>query len=212
MKKHIILTALLFASLTAAVTAQDNNSQQDSAQSAPPTTPVNTDKWNNPDPTRYQLLPMPEALTIEKTFPAIGSYQLTDKDGNTINVTATLDEANKGLLLVNGLPEGTVKAYLRKSPAVYKIPVQTTEEGKNVKEGVLIYDSETNLMNICLGCTYNTEDPATAFLPAQEEPTPEEDAPKKNTKVAKKQTAKAPVAKPVYYSGSKMISETASLK
>jgi hypothetical protein len=208
MKKHIILTAALFFSLAATVAAQDSTNQ-----SVTPATPVNTDKWNNADSTRYQLLPMPEPLTIEKTFPAIGNYQLTDKDGNTVNVTTMLDETNKGLLLVNGLPEGTVKAYLRKSPAVYKIPVQTTEDGKEVKEGVLIYDKDANLMNICLGCTYNTEDPATAFLPVQEETTtPEEEAPKKNTKTSKKQTAKAPVAKPVHYSGSKMISETASLK
>lgn len=208
MKKHIILTVVLFVSLVATVTAQDSTNQ-----SAPPATPVNTDKWNNPDTSRYHLLPMPEALTIEKAFPAIGNYQLTDKDGNSLNVTATLDESNKGLLLVTGLPEGTIKAYLRKSPAAYKIPVQTTEEGKDVKEGVLIYDKDTNLLNICLGCTYNAEDPATAFLPVQEETTPEEEATtKKNTKVAKKQTAKAPVAKPVHYSGSKTISETASLK
>lgn len=208
MKKHIILTAALFCFFAASVIAQDSTKQ-----SVTPTAPVSTDKWNSSNPSQYQLLPMPEALTIEKSFPAIGKYQLTDKDGNAVAVTAMLDETNKGVLLVNGLPEGSIKAYLRKSPAVYKIPAQKTADEKDVKEGVLIYDKDANVMNICFGCTYNNEDPATAFLPVQEDQAPVEEAPKKNTKTSKKSTAKkVEVAKPVHYTGTKLASETALLK
>src|SRR5687767_12198168 len=39
---------------------------------------------------KYKLVPMPEALTIEKTFPILGSYQLTtpiDSAGATMGTT-----------------------------------------------------------------------------------------------------------------------------
>ena len=74
------------------------------------------------------------------------------------------------------------KSTLRKSPATYKIPVQPlgevalqkkcqlqmltdakktkTAKVKEVKvkelpEGVLIYDKDANVLNVCIGCKYN---------------------------------------------------------
>jgi hypothetical protein len=155
------------------------------------------------DSTESGLIPMPEPLTTEKIFPAIGKYQLTDKEGNAVTVTATLDETNKGILWVNGLPQGPVKAYLRKSPAVYKIPVQKTLDDKEIKEGVLIFDKENNIMEICIGCEYNNENPAMAF--SEEQPVEEETT----KKSSKKSVAKV---KPAFYSGSKIIQETASME
>lgn len=54
---------------------------------------------------------------------------------------------------IEGLPQGRVKAMLRKSPATYKIPAQKTEEGKEVAEGTLMFDKETNTLSICIGKT-----------------------------------------------------------
>jgi hypothetical protein len=169
-------------------------------------------------------------LTTEKVFPAIGTYQLTDKDGATSQVTVTLDPASKGIVWVEGLPQGKFKAVLRKSPAVYKIPEQklnedgtpvdatvavtdkkTVTKTTTIPEGVLIYDKDANLLNVCVGCKYNNDDPAVAFTPATEEPV-EQTETKTKTKSGKTVKSKTKVAKvkPVHYSGSKLIQETAS--
>ena len=143
------------------------------------------DKYNNWSADTYKMQPMPEALTTEKIFPVVGKYQLTDKEGAASTVTVALDPSNKGLVWVEGLPQGKIKATFRKSPATYKIPVQPLEgeitapaaEAKDAKtaknakavkvkelpEGVLIYDKDANVLNVCIGCTYNNDDPATAF-------------------------------------------------
>jgi len=158
------------------------------------------------------MQPMPEALTTDKIFPVIGKYQLTDKEGTASEVTISLDEANKGLVWIDGLPQGRIKATLRKSPAVYKIPAQTLGEGKeakNVAEGVLIYDKDANTMNVCIGCTYNAEDPATAFV-APVEPVVAETKTKTKATKTKTKTSVAKV-KPVMYSGTKVIEGTASV-
>ena len=52
---------------------------------------------------------------------------------------------------------------LRKSPATYKIPAQKTEDGKDVAEGTLLFDKETNALSICIGKKYNAENPAEVF-------------------------------------------------
>ena len=67
------------------------------------------------------------------------------------------------IVWVKGLPQGRVKAYLRKSPATYRIPAQKTEAGKNVPEGTLIFDKETSTLNISLGAPFNEADPAAVF-------------------------------------------------
>jgi hypothetical protein len=166
---------------------------------------VTTDQWNNYSPDKYKMLPMPAPLTTEKIFPVIGKYTLTDKDGAASNAAITLDETNKGIVWVDGLPQGKIKAYLKKVPGVYIIPAQKTADEKDLAAGVLIFNKESKTLDVCLGCTYNNEDPASAFAtPA--EPVIEEHAVTKN----KKTTAKTKV-KPVKtwkYSGTKIANES----
>ena len=244
------LTLVAFAALlfTAAVNAQTDtvpSAQKDTVpavqdqQPVATEKPVSKDKYNNWSADTYKMLPMPEALTTEKIFPVIGKYQLTDKDGAASTVTVSLDPSNKGLIWIEGLPQGKIKAALRKSPATYKIPVQPlegemtapaeaeveTKDAKSTKatakktkaapkpkelpEGVLIYDKDANVLNVCIGCTYNNDDPAMAFTAS--EPEAVEETEKKATKSAKKSTAKVEKkAKPVHYSGNKVIETTAA--
>ena len=256
MKKIAIITSAVFLLFTAAVNAQtdtvpkqttDPAAQQPVAtEQQQSTAKVYNDKYNNWSADTYKMQPMPEALTTEKIFPVLGKYQLTDKEGTAYTVTATLDETNKGLVWIEGLPQGKIKAALRKSPATYKIPVQplgevavaeempapeadakaevkkakTTKAPKEVKakelpEGVLIYDKDANVLNVCIGCKYNNEDPAIAFTSTEEatDAAATEEAAKsekKTTKTAAKKTkAKVAKIKPVHYTGTKVI-ETAA--
>lgn len=156
---------------------------------------------------KYKLVPMPEALTIEKTFPVLGTYQLntpvapeattgTENTSSTTgtttvtadastgtttttatdaaatgamdaatagNLTITLDSANKGIVWIEGLPEGKAMAYLQKSPATYRIVSQKTEDGKMTPEGTLMLDPTTNTLNIALGKAFDEVDPAAIF-------------------------------------------------
>jgi hypothetical protein len=203
MKKTSLIIGVLFFLFTAA-----GHSQTDTTKLVQT---VKTDQWNNYSPEKYKMLPMPAALTIEKTFPVIGKYSLTDKDGAASNATIALDEANKGIVWVEGLPQGKFKAFLRKVPGIYMIPAQKSADEKDIAQGVLIFDKTSNTLDVCIGCTYNVEDPASAFTtPA--EPVIEEPAVTKNKN--RKATAKAKV-KPVKtwkYSGSKITDEaTASV-
>lgn len=234
MKKTTILAGAAFTLLTASVNAQqttttDTVPQQQTTTTtttATETTTVSKDKYNNWSADTYKLQPMPEALTQEKIFPVIGQYNITDKDGNASTVSISLDPSNKGLVWVDGLPQGRIKANLRKSPAVYKIPAQKlgddpeAKDAKSIAEGVLIFDKDANTLNVCLGCTYNAENPAVAFdataAAEQTDATAEEEA-AKTAKTAKKKTAKkaAPkVAKvvPVRYSGTKVMEQTAAVQ
>lgn len=111
---------------------------------------------------KYHLLPMPQALTIEKTFPVLGNYQLV-ANGNTQNVSVTLDAGNKGIIWVEGLEEGKFKAYLKRSPSTYRIISQKTEAGKAIPEGTLIFDPATNALNIAIGKSFDAVDPASVF-------------------------------------------------
>jgi len=169
------------------------------------------DQWNNHDPEKYKHQPMPEPLTIEKIFPAIGSYSITDKDGASSTATISIDPENKGVIWVEGLPQAKFKAYLRKSPGVYKIPAQKLEDDKSLAEGVLIYDKDANTLDVCIGCSYNAEDPAVAFLNKSDTQVTEvetETKAKKGTVKSKTKTKVKPV-KTWRYSGSKNIEETA---
>ena len=206
MKKIAIITSAALLLVTAAVNAQtdtvpkqttDPVAQQPVATEQQTTAKVYNDKYNNWSADTYKMQPMPEALTIEKIFPVLGNYQLTDKEGTASTVSVTLDPSNKGIVWIEGLPQGKIKATLRKSPATYKIPVQplgeeamateaapeveakdakTSKSAKTAKaapkakelpEGVLIYDKDANVLNVCIGCKYNNEDPAVAFTPAE---------------------------------------------
>jgi hypothetical protein len=183
---------------------------------------------------KYKLQPMPEALAIEQVFPVIGEYQATASTPAVASTEATasepaaattetaapatvsnlkvvLDDQNKGLIWIEGLPQGKVKAMLRKSPSTYKIPAQKTEEGNEVKEGTLIYDKDTKTISVIIGKSYNDLDPAASFLPATtEEPVAE--APKAKTTKGKKPVAKkkVKVEKPWVFVGTKIEHTTAA--
>jgi hypothetical protein len=175
------------------------------------TTAASKDRWNNYDKAKYAMLPMPEPLTTEKIFPVIGKYDVTNKEGEASQLTISIDETNKGIAWIDGLPQGRIKANLRQSPAIYKIPEQKLGEEKDAKtvaEGVLIYDKDANQFNLCLGCKYNAEDPALAFNPApvEEEKTVATTKAKKSVSKTKKKEVKV---KPVFYTGTKVIEGTA---
>src|SRR6187200_2688803 len=178
---------------------------------------------------KYKLVPMPEALTIEKTFPVLGTYQLgadamastsvstnntastttapatteTPSSTNTTvgtetanagSVVITLDPENKGVIWVEGLPQGKFKAYLRKSPSTYRILAQKTESGEQIPEGTLLYDPQTKMLNIALGKAYDDADPAAIFalnpaLTNNGETTTTEPVPAENTVKIKTKTA-----------------------
>lgn len=219
-KTAIILGAVLFL-FTASVNAQVDSLKQTTTTvqtenlTAKATT-NSTDKWNNWSADKYKMLPMPEPLTTEKIFPVLGHYSVTAKEatatadanatentGATSDVTITLDETNKGIVWVDGLPQGRIKAYLRRSPSTYMIPVQKTADDKELAQGVLIFDKDANTLDVCIGCKYNSEDPAASFTTP--EPVVEQPVVKTKSKKNKKGTAKAKV-KPVKtwrYSGSK---------
>jgi len=250
MKKIAIITSAAFLLFTAAVNAQtdtvpkqttDPVAQQPVATEQQSTAKVYNDKYNNWSADTYKMQPMPEALTTEKIFPVLGNYQLTDKEGKASTVTVTLDPSNKGIVWIEGLPQGKIKATLRKSPATYKIPVQplgeaamateaTTEveakdaktaksaktakaapKAKELPEGVLIYDKDANVLNVCIGCKYNNEDPAVAFTPAEAtDAAATDEAEKKTAKTTKKSKVKVAKIKPVHYTGTKVIETTAA--
>jgi hypothetical protein len=111
---------------------------------------------------KYKLLPMPEALTVQKSFPVIGTYRLSNAVEGSSDVTISLDSINKGIIWVAGLPQGSLKAYLKKAPGTYRILSQKTSTGKQIPEGTLVYDKESNTLNLALGA-YNESDPAAIF-------------------------------------------------
>jgi hypothetical protein len=115
---------------------------------------------------KYKLLPMPEAFTVEKAFPVLGSYQLAVKEGSTepaTEVKISLDSASKGIVWVEGLPQGKFKAFLRQSPATYRIISQKTESGKQISEGTMIFDPATNVLQIALGKAFDEANPTAVF-------------------------------------------------
>jgi hypothetical protein len=148
-------------------TQQSQQSMQQPAQTQPTTT-LEQKKYGNPTVdsilSKYTLVPMPNPITTEQIFPVIGQYQSTTNADQKI--TVTLDDQNKGFAWVDGLPQGKVKAVLRKSPATYKVPAQKTESGTDVPEGTLIYDKDTKTISIMLGREYNDQDPASVFTNA----------------------------------------------
>ena len=110
---------------------------------------------------KYNLHAMPSAPTTEQIFPVIGQYQSSDNADSKL--TITLDQTNKGFVWIDGLPQGRVKAILKRSPAVYKIQAQKTEDGKDVPEGTLIYDKDANVIHVLLGMPFNDETPDAVF-------------------------------------------------
>lgn len=184
---------------------------------------VNAQTWdakNNPTvdsiTAKYKdkIIPARAPLTTEDIFPAIGKYESTVNTDVTA-LSISLDETNKGIVWIDGLPQGRVKAMLRKSPATYKIPAQKTADGKDVAEGTLIFDKESNTLNIVIGKPFNAENPANIFA-APAIGTVDETAANTETEVKVKEgktKTKSKVKKVVEpkawtYSGTKMAKET----
>jgi len=193
-----------------------------SAQETPPTQPPpvkTTTTWeakNNPTVdsilSKYtgKYVASKPAPTTADIFPATGQFE-SSTNPEAAHVTVTLDAENKGMVWVEGLPQGKIKAMLRKSPGTYKIPAQKAEDGKDVAEGTLLFDKETNTLSIVIGKTYNDADPAAAFAaPAigDETPLPEADVKVKAGKTKIKKKPEAPKA--WVYTGTKIVTETVS--
>lgn len=154
------------------------------------------------------------ALTNEDIFPAIGKYESTTNT-DAPSVSITLDAESKGLVWIDGLPQGRIKAMLRKSPSIYKIPAQKTEDGKDVAEGTLFFDKEANTLNIVIGKNFNADDPTAVFaVPAigtVDEATvnTEVEVKKKGTKTKTKTKTKKPEGPKAWtYKGTKLVKET----
>lgn len=174
MKKTIqIAGAVLLSFFSLAVFGQQPEPQPKTETPVEPKTevPQKTDPWDaSKNPVvqeihaKYedQLIKEKKELTTEDIFPAVGTYESTTNP-EAASVVITLDPENKGLVWIEGLPQGKIKAMLRKSPATYKIPAQKTEDGKDVAEGTLLFDKETNALSICIGKKYNAENPAEVF-------------------------------------------------
>jgi hypothetical protein len=141
---------------------------------------------------KYKLLPMPEPLTIEKKFPVLGTYQISTEDpaASAQQVIVSLDAENKGIIWIDGLKEGKIKAYLKRSPATYRILSQKSESGKSVAEGTLIFDTEQNVLQIAIGKSFNDADPAAVF-----------------TSNSTASTSKSKTAKVKIYTASKLVVE-----
>ena len=196
MKKTFLITGVIALFSTLAITT--------SAQETPVKETTRQENWDaKKNPTvdsimsqyKDKYVAAKPAQTIADIFPALGEYE-SATNAETSKLSITIDPNNKGLVWIEGLPQGRVKAMLRKSPATYKIPAQKTEEGKEVAEGTLMFDKETNTLSICIGKEYNTTDPSAAFMMAEEEPV----TTSKNSK-AKKTT----VTKPWIYTGTKIV-------
>jgi len=208
-KTFLSLGAGVVLLLSTAVSAQQTNTPPPT-QSSTESTEVKRDIWdpqNNPTvaaiSAKYKdkMIAPKSALTTEDIFPAIGNYEsVSNPEATMVNIR--LDEENKGLIWIEGLPQGTIKAMLRKSPATYKIPAQQTADGKDVAEGTLIFDKERNALSISIGKEFNAADPAAAFLVATEE-----EAPVTTTKSKSSKTKKVKEAKPWVYTGSKIVKE-----
>ncbi len=145
-------------------------------------------------------------------YPVLGSYESTTNP-EAASVTVTLDAGNRGIVWVEGLPQGKVKAMLRKSPATYKIPAQKTADGKEVAEGTLIFDKDTKTLSIVIGKPYNLADPASVFaapaIGSVDETTADADV-KGKTKPGKTKTKvkKPEEPKAWTYTGTKVEKET----
>lgn len=127
---------------------------------------------------KYQRKEMPSALTIEKVFPVVGTY-VSGTDPAV--VTIKVDEASKSWIHITGLPQGTIKAMLMRSPAVYKIPAQKSDIGTEIPEGTLIFTPDVNALHICLGKPFEFSNPGAVFEPMAVNPD-KTTSPEKNKK------------------------------
>ena len=180
MKNKALLASALFLTAVASAQTQPTTPTQPSTPSSPtqptaPSTPAQTQQptqapvidsatliansinaayVSNPEELKGLTT---ETLRPEHSFPVLGSF--TASGNATANVTISLDETNKGIVWVDGLPQGKFKALMKKAPATYKIPAQKTESGKSVPEGTLFYNPASKEVTIVLGRAFNNDDP-----------------------------------------------------
>ena len=219
-KTSYIMGVVLFSFFALFAQAQTDTVQK------PVQDPANTwDPKKNPTVTEItskydgKLVAARTALTTQDIFPALGAYESTTNP-EAPSVSVSIDPQNKGLVWIEGLPQGKIKAMLRKSPATYKIPAQKTEDGKDVAEGTLIYDKDTRTLSIVIGKTYNNEDPSAAFaapaIGTAEEATANADVKSKTTSTKTKtkttKTKKPEAPKAWTYTGTKVVKETAMMQ
>lgn len=231
MKRNVIYATAVALLMNAVAFAQETPPVK---EENPTTTQTKTvEVPQNYRPKSAELLPMPTAITNEAIFPAIGVYELKDKDGNAAHVTVTQDEENKGIVWIEGLPQGKIKAFLKQSPAIYKIPAQepvkdmvaeeaVVEEAPKAKkqkttapkanllpEGTLYYDRDNNIMQIQLGTKFNEAEPLQVFNTTDEAAaaTEEAEVTVKKSKTTKAKVKKAPVAKTWLYTGAKATTQ-----
>jgi hypothetical protein len=200
MKKSIFTVgALALSFLTASVMAQVTETQPaqpaQPAQQSPawdykknPTVAAITSKYES------KYITTKKEYTDEDYYPVLGRYESANTDAPEVLIS--LDATNRGMVWIEGLPQGKIKAYLRKSPATYKIPAQKTEDGKEVAEGTLVYDKEANALNILIGKDFNAVDPSSVFIVEEQADT------EASGKTKAKKTSKP---KTWAYSGSKVI-------
>lgn len=255
MKNTILLAAATV--LFSAASAQDSNTTGNTGTTGSTTATDTTRKLNaygsystrDSIAAKYKLLPMPAPLTLEKTFPVLGSYQLNTTAGTenlsgtttgTANstlgttgttsttsttdagttgtnatgtydaavpmVTVTLDSASKGIVWIDGLPQGRMKAYLKKSPATYRIIAQKTGSGTSIPEGTLHFDPQTNIMHVVLGTSYNEADPTGVFALSTGTTSEDNTADVTVKTKSKKNTKNTKVkSKPKFYTATKMV-------
>jgi hypothetical protein len=215
MKKTLSILGVIVLSFFAMVT----NAQTDTVPQ--PAEQPQTKQWdpkNNPTVSeinaRYEgkMLPARPALTQQDIFPVIGTYESTTNP-EAANVSVAIDPENKGVVWIDGLPQGRVKAMLRKSPATYKIPAQKTEDGKDIAEGTLVFDKDTKTLSILLGKSYNATDPAAVFATPEigsvDESTANADVDMKKKPGKTKIKVKKPEAVKTWtYTGTKVETET----
>ena len=165
MKNNLFLAiAALFLSAAASAQTTDSTTKKYPVNPSAPIPTAST--WAKADDYLPAHLKGATSTTIEpKHFlPVLGTFQPTGT--STENLTVTVDEQNIGIVWIDGLPQGRVKAMLKKAPSTYKIPAQKTAEGKSVAEGTLIFDKDANVLNIAIGTAFNDADPAAPFTSA----------------------------------------------
>jgi hypothetical protein len=104
-----------------------------------------------------------ETLTPADIYPALGTFKGNGTSAG--DVTITLDETNKGIVWVEGLPQGRFRAIMKRAPSTYKIPAQKSESGQAIAEGTLYVNPESNELTIVVGESFNDKQP-TAVLTA----------------------------------------------
>ena len=154
-------------------------------------------------PYETKLVAAPKQMTPEQIFPVVGQYE-SSSNTDAPSVTISFDPEVKGIVWVEGIPQGKVKAMLRKSPSTYKIPAQKTADGKDIAEGTLIFDKETNTLMISIGKPYNSADPASVFSTTAEPVVVVEKTVAKSNGKTKTKTKKIEEPKPWTYTGTKI--------